>query len=985
MIKKTNTLFFIVLTWLLFSCHEQHVHDIKNKDISANQSKYNVFHEMNSKNFMSKAHKIKDQENKDSILHYLKLAIAENNKLASKDFVYTDSIHRMLTDALEADLSYEEALKQEQAMLVFFDENPNWDKTKKMHSYMQVAKCHLMLGEPNKSIEEALLPAEKLLIKLESEARDGHALVKERIGLLGYFTLCYSNLGDFQQTQIYVNKISVFDRQTTKTNDDVKLHFEDAYSTVIDHYINIGKYEDATDFIRRWQNLYGKHTPKALIRINDKEAKIANKQEQFDWLEKLHHEAEHIYRNDTDKDPIIKHYYKNSLERYARLLLANKRYEEAKAVSQNVFALFTDMPETFYNNKVYCYDIIAKAHLAQNNTDSARYYYELCEESAKTIGHIRNFLMAKLRKTELFCSQKMYIPAEAEWDILYTTIVNTNERVRERIFTSGASFQVVLKTAKMCLDAFADTDDIRHLQRANQFYLLGASMEHIMTSANNFASFNPDNVGIINNGILRTLYLSAKHPEAIPVDKNLEALELNQTIELIYKNRIQHILQEDERIPKDLVMLKNQLEKAYFETENTIFSLGFAHDAESKTKVLQDENNAIRHRLDSIYQEIESLDQNFALYLSPKIELATVQQKIRNNEILLRYFFSDNDLYLFKVDKKSIAFEKIGSKEDVTTHLKTYLLQIRQRDGDADKNPIHQLLTAGLKPNGKEKLLIVPHQTLQLVPFEALIRGEKYLLEDYTIGYMPSLHFLLNKPAKSTKGQMVCFSPDYGSSELTQLFPELGSTSSEVALISKLYDSQVYMGQEATKENFVNLNDYPSILHLAMHTTHIENEQYGLVFSGKDIPSSVLSTTDIYGQHIPSNLTVLSACETGLGKIDPNEGVMSLSRAFMYSGSKSTLMSLWRVPDQATALVMTAFYENLNKGQSKDKALQNAKLHYLSTIEDPNLKHPYYWGGFVVTGDMSTVSDGFPYWYWMLGLFGLVGLVMVVLGNKKKG
>lgn len=79
-------------------------------------------------------------------------------------------------------------------------------------------------------------------------------------------------------------------------------------------------------------------------------------------------------------------------------------------------------------------------------------------------------------------------------------------------------------------------------------------------------------------------------------------------------------------------------------------------------------------------------------------------------------------------------------------------------------------------------------------------------------------------------------------------------------------------------------------------------------------------------------MAVLSACKTGLGKINKGDGVVSLFRAFTYAGCPSLVMSLWSIPNKSTAQLTKAFFDNLNKGMSKDRALQQTKLAYLDTI-----------------------------------------------------
>ncbi len=96
-------------------------------------------------------------------------------------------------------------------------------------------------------------------------------------------------------------------------------------------------------------------------------------------------------------------------------------------------------------------------------------------------------------------------------------------------------------------------------------------------------------------------------------------------------------------------------------------------------------------------------------------------------------------------------------------------------------------------------------------------------------------------------------------------------------------------------------------------------------------------------------LVVLSACQTGMGKMIRGEGMIGLSRSFMHAGTRSVVMSLWSVSDQSTNVLMLRFYENLIlKGVSLAKALQLARI---SMIKDELYAHPFFWAPFVLTGD----------------------------------
>jgi len=103
-------------------------------------------------------------------------------------------------------------------------------------------------------------------------------------------------------------------------------------------------------------------------------------------------------------------------------------------------------------------------------------------------------------------------------------------------------------------------------------------------------------------------------------------------------------------------------------------------------------------------------------------------------------------------------------------------------------------------------------------------------------------------------------------------------------------------------------------------------------------------------------MVVLSACNSGDGKLLKGEGVMSLARGFFYSGCPSLIMTLWTVEDLSGSSLMTGFYKFLAQSYPKDVALQKAKLAYLETA-DPLKSHPYFWSGYVAIGDTETLFE----------------------------
>jgi CHAT domain-containing protein len=195
-----------------------------------------------------------------------------------------------------------------------------------------------------------------------------------------------------------------------------------------------------------------------------------------------------------------------------------------------------------------------------------------------------------------------------------------------------------------------------------------------------------------------------------------------------------------------------------------------------------------------------------------------------------------------------------------------------------------------------------------------------------------------------------------------------------------MFNGDSFIGENSKKKYFLENNKNYSILHLAMHA-EINNEypQFNkLVFSDGNLTAS-----EIYLSNTRANLAVLSACNTGFGKLEKGEGVMSMARAFHFSGVPSVLMSLWKVPDKETKKIMVSFYKYLKKGEKKSDALRKAKIEYLKSTSDKNLLHPFYWSGFVLNGNADQLITNYSsYYYTIIGLV-LISVIFFIV--KKRG
>jgi CHAT domain-containing protein len=209
------------------------------------------------------------------------------------------------------------------------------------------------------------------------------------------------------------------------------------------------------------------------------------------------------------------------------------------------------------------------------------------------------------------------------------------------------------------------------------------------------------------------------------------------------------------------------------------------------------------------------------------------------------------------------------------------------------------------------------------------------------------------------------------------MLSELPFALQEAKYVAKIPGGKHYLNHEASETRYKSEAANYSIIHLAMHT--IVNDQNpmnsALVFAQvKDsLNDGMLYTYEVYGIPLRAKMIVLSSCNTGSGTLSSGEGILSLARGFLYSGSQSVVMSLWKIEDRSGTDIIKMFYDNLEKGMSKSKALKKARYEYLKNTSQLR-SHPYFWSTLVVFGDTTPVF--FP---WKIFVICCLLSVIVVL------
>lgn len=473
------------------------------------------------------------------------------------------------------------------------------------------------------------------------------------------------------------------------------------------------------------------------------------------------------------------------------------------------------------------------------------------------------------------------------------------------------------------------------------------------------------------------------------------------------------------------------LRRRYEESRETAILLEEALYAEQ-----QKEERADKRKVDSLYEQLLlAKEQKVAVtrQILPGAfggalpgaragnAIPAVRDALEEGQMLLEYFLGENNAYLAAVSKQGFKAWKI----EFPAAVKEQVLALREvwsgqpmLNWKAQKprfarsaHLLYQWLLAealAWKPEGTSRLVVVTDGVLGFIPFEVLIRTEPkgdfhyaaldYLARDYSVSYAPSASLFVlqaHKAPGNARKPFAGFAPDYGAAPIAQKDTsrqllaalvrdgnyELKGAKAEVQQAAGLWDGTPFMGLDASEKVFKEQAGEYRVLLLSMHSlVNEDNPGFSrlLFTSGASLGAEddLLNALELGALRLQADLAVLSACNTGYGKLYPGEGVMSLSRAFFLAGVPSTVMTLWKIPDAQSSALVLAFFENLRAGMPKDVALQRAKLSYLENLDTPEEAHPFFWAGFIAAGNARPLAVGRGGWVkWLV--WGLVVLVAV--------
>lgn len=412
-----------------------------------------------------------------------------------------------------------------------------------------------------------------------------------------------------------------------------------------------------------------------------------------------------------------------------------------------------------------------------------------------------------------------------------------------------------------------------------------------------------------------------------------------------------------------------------------------ARKAELTNKLLES-----RRLYDSKLKEIREADSNYfhLKFNHETLSLREFSKQLGRRQTFLEYFVGDSAVFVFVANRnKAPGFVRIGLDFPLRAWVEELNLKLRQQSLDLE--PGYKIYEKLLAPLEHRKLLageliLVPDDVLGYVSFDMLPSSwpgtggfslrtfEDYLLYQYQISYLYSATLGKESFSLKARGEMAflgvapSFERNFKVAGYAFEALDWGSIMEDIKSRHG-QNSKLLFGKKIAADSFSHYAPHYRILHLATHA--LANDSLGnlsfILLSEEE--GGLLYAKDLYRLKLNADMAVLTTCQGAAGELRKGEGIISLARGFFYAGCASVIPTLWTAREDVSKELMTRFYEYLDQGKTKDKALRQAKLDYLEQLkpESGHLAHPYYWAAFVPMGNMASLSQpcSFP-WRWLL-------------------
>ena len=682
------------------------------------------------------------------------------------------------------------------------------------------------------------------------------------------------------------------------------------------YHANLSNWEIATEYIEEIRSLASTiESDEILAKINRTLADHYRGYEN-DYEESLNHllKFQAIGRSTGNKRTIMESYSK-----LFHLYLDFEHYDKAKeTLKAFVREGKADNDEMIL---LYSYIKLAEVHFLQDNPDTAIQYVDSLQGYDESILSFRS----RVERNEVIARKKIYT---GEYEQAISILADAAEQIIERVRHSTD-----LQSGHMFFDSLYTSLLNLFIDQLLQYGRIAEAL-HWMDEVKNLSEST-----FFSNSALKATVLS----------------ESELLLDFALRNRIERLRSQLLEADDDRrIQIHNQLGEAVSE-QNQL-----------RRKVLQ-------------HVDLEPFDMD------------NLRGNLGNSDAIIYFSIFENNLYASSISSDSYDVQHIPfSKEEIdradrlVESLSSDRIQMRELQWLREKviDPI------GIDEN-HTNLYVIPDGFLYHIPLEILptnnVSGDfsygetSYLIEQASISYANSLKDLessFESPHGNThRYDFLGFGiSHFGNPESRLLpgktLPPLPLAEREVSEIAEnlkgLSNIVYHLSDSSTKHNFQNQAGESRILHLASHSEVYDKDPlYSLIYmnpgDNNDNPeqdNEIIYAYELFGMELSNEMIMLNSCESGSGNYIQGSGIVGFSRAFNYAGVESLVLNLWNIRDQSAYELSVSFYDHLNEGMGKNKAMQKAKIDYINNRNS----NPSSWGSFVVYGNTDPVVSTFSAW-----------------------
>ena len=588
---------------------------------------------------------------------------------------------------------------------------------------------------------------------------------------------------------------------------------------------------------------------------------------------------------------------------------------------------------------------IAEMLMQKGSPDSAMIYLDMAEEKFKASGNKEGESNVLVNKGRILVDKGDYMTARQLLESA-ATASDFPETAWQAWFNLGRIYENLDQDEK-AVESYRNSISIIEKIRGN-------------LTIDEFKSIYFDNKREVYDRLLRILLKMNKPVESFQVSEQARARAF---YDILANKKIDF----KGSLPGDLISLEQakriEIQKLYkLLQKGDVSTFG---ESESRTSGLRQ----LREALVSAQSEYEDIIQKIKLHSPAYAEMVSAQpvnpsdlrSVLDDNSAVLAYWISSNELIIWFITRSDIICREIPVNDQYLGSIIEKARMAIESDSPVNelKAPLkllYSMLIAPVESNlgHFRNLVIIPNGSLHFLPFQALVDShEDYLVQNHNIIYEPSASvFMICENRKGSAGSR------FMGMALSDLSIEgkagLPGTDEELRKILPLFpDNLSAFGKQGTetfvKKNAGNFN----FIHFATHGSYnYDQPLYSyLLFPASDEDDGRLNVYEVFGLNLKASLVTLSACETGLGNLSRGDEIVGLSRAFLFAGSSSVIVSLWAVADYPTSILMASFYKNL-KDHNLQEALSMAQRDLIKIYPEP-----IYWSPFILIGNGKVISE----------------------------